>query len=506
MKRNVMLLLILSLLYSCKDGAFERVELLSPQWLDGVGKEVSADVYMPSKMLVCGKRMVVLDNTKEDVFKVFSLPSLDYEYSFGKIGMGPDEFSVIDKESLNSDGEDLLFMDKMVMKTKNLSDPDSPIKIGRSVISETKETVNALKRLNDAVYVSNSSMDDLSSEFQLLDVGNRVVESCGVFPDWDSSLKTPVQKKMAYMKSICVNPKTGKKALFYYHYPVMRLYSSSNSLERQICFGNDCPHMINEEDKMIYFTESYATEDYIYVMFVGKSKKEVGTDLENFNPQILVLDWDGNLVGNFKLDQPVITFAVDGNKLYAFSFLDMDKCYVYDLPLDSDFVHISNGVLSFDMFSGYEVTDACRDDWSSFRLIEKDGYKKHTVYLWQSGQKKNEDLDLIALNADFPMKKDMDIVQYVDYLRNRKQEHPDYYREDPAVDCGGKTVFPIRRMDVSLNAEVNRVDSLYTIGYIFKDNEKSCFLTLLLSSNLNFEAIEENECEIRQIISSVTLN
>ena len=337
MKRSVMLLLILSLLYSCKDGAFERVELLSPQLLDGVGKEVSADVYMPSKMLVCGKRMVVLDNTREDVFKVFSLPSLEYEYSFGKIGMGPDEFSVIDKESLNSDGEDLLFMDKMVLKSKDLANPDSPIKIESSVVPETKETVNALRKLDDGIYVTNSSMDDLSAEFQLLDVGNHVVKPCGVFPDWDPSLQTSIQKKMAYMKNICVNPKTGKKALFYYHYPVMRLYSSSNSLEKQLCFGDDRPHAINEEDKMICFTESYATEDYIYVMFVGKSKKEVGTDLENFHPQILVLDWGGNLVGNFKLDQPAIAFAVDGDRLYAFSFLDMNKCYVYDLPLSTDF-------------------------------------------------------------------------------------------------------------------------------------------------------------------------
>lgn len=505
MKRNVMLLLFLSLLYSCKDNTFEQVEMVSPQLLHGVGKEVSADVYLPSKMLACGNHLAVLDNTGEDVFKVFSLPSLEYEYSFGKIGMGPDEFTVIDKESLNSDGENLLFMDKMIVKSKNLASRMSPIEVLIPVGANTNETVNALRKLNDSIYVSNSSMDDLSFEYQLLNVGNHNVDRCGVFPDWDSSLKTPIQKKMAYMKNICVNPKTGKTALFYYHYPVMRLYSSSNTLERQLCFGDDYPDMINEGDKMIYFTESYATEDYIYVMFVGKSKKDVGTNLEDFNPQIFVLDWNGNLVANFKLDQPAITFAVTGTQLYAFSFLDMNKCFVYDLPLASDFVRISNNVLSFDMFSGYEVTDACRDDWNSFRLIEKDGYKKHTVYLWQSGQKEKEGLGLVCVNADFPILEDMDIVQYVDYLKNRKQEKPDYYQEEPAFECGGKTVYPIKRMYVSLNAEVNRVDSLYTINYSFKDVDKPCFFTFQFTSNVNFETIENYKDEIKQQISSVTL-
>lgn len=74
-------------------------------------------------------------------------------------------------------------------------------------------------------------------------------------------------------------------------------------------------------------------------MWICKSKKDVGMDLEGYRPDILVFNWEGQLVNRFTLNKPVITFAVveKTQKLYAVSFMDTDlnKIYEYSLPTSS---------------------------------------------------------------------------------------------------------------------------------------------------------------------------
>jgi len=58
-------------------------------------------------------------------------------------------------------------------------------------------------------------------------------------------------------------------------------------------------------------------------MWVNMDKKEASDNMEKFKPQILVFNWDGELVKQFSTEIPLITFAVSEKyqKIYAVSFL-----------------------------------------------------------------------------------------------------------------------------------------------------------------------------------------
>ena len=494
------------LLLSCSKDVFDVVELPTEHKLTSKTVSIPVDLYMPSKMLVCDDNLIIRDNTVEGVFKVFTLPDLSYSYSFGNVGQGPNELSVVDQESFIYDDK-FMFVDNYVLKSKDLSDSSSLVTVEFPVVLGGKrEVFNALKKQNDSLYVSNANVELASSEYRILNLKSKTEESYGVMPSWDESLNVPIEKQIAYMKSICVHPSTGRKMMFYYHYPVVRIYSSSDELEKQLCVGMDAPKSIDNSDKTIYFTEPYVTSEYVYVLWVNKTKKEVETNVESFFPEILVFDWSGNIVNRYVLDKPVITFAVKDDKIYATSFMEMNQIYEFEvLPVSTEnFVSHSNGILSFDMLSDYSMPESSRRAFETFEMLERDGYKTSYYYMF-SDKKVEHDISSLCISCTYSAQEedDIQISSYLDYLKNRPQNKPKTYMELDTFESNGRVVYPIQKLLVNFNPLLNRNDSVYATEYHLK--EKNAIVSVNVFSKYKDISLQKYSAEIKYIINSLSL-
>src|SRR5690606_818522 len=60
--------------------------------LTGQTFSITDKVLMPLKIFASEDKILILDYTRKDVFKVMRLPGYDYLYSSGNLGEGPEDF------------------------------------------------------------------------------------------------------------------------------------------------------------------------------------------------------------------------------------------------------------------------------------------------------------------------------------------------------------------------------------------------------------------------------
>lgn len=95
MKLSIYLLFLLigTAFLSCQNkneqGQQIKITLADPVPLTAVKKTVPVDLLRPSKLISHANKLIVFDDQTDNLFKVFSLPDVNYQYSFGAIGQGP---------------------------------------------------------------------------------------------------------------------------------------------------------------------------------------------------------------------------------------------------------------------------------------------------------------------------------------------------------------------------------------------------------------------------------
>ena len=103
----------------------------------------------------------------------------------------------------------------------------------------------------------------------------------------------------------------------------------SNQIERiqQHCFhypkvnikeGSRFPDVAYSQNNYFGFSDIAVSQDRIYAIYSGKTYKESGKNFQHCQT-LLVFDWDGNLLSNFKLEEPVthITYDTKEKKIYV---------------------------------------------------------------------------------------------------------------------------------------------------------------------------------------------
>jgi hypothetical protein len=153
-----------------------------------------------------------------------------------------------------------------------------------------------------------------------------------IFFDETVKQQKPVQQYISLIKSVTVNPKKNKFAAFYFKHPYFKIFSS------ETLYGvYHIDEEIQREEECTYFAGAYSTDKFIYVMWIAMPEEKIAENLANFKPDLLIFDWDGNIVKNYKFDVPVISFAVNNSndKLYAVSLKedDINAVYVCDLNI-----------------------------------------------------------------------------------------------------------------------------------------------------------------------------
>ncbi len=305
--------------------------------LIGTVVKIPVNILSPSGICIIDDKLVVYDNVKNDLFKVFKLPNLDYLFSWGNIGRGPDEFIFIDGNYFRAFKNELELVDHGRLKRLLINSDGLSTK---SVIKlpQLQNPINHLQRINDSIYISDNIFTDGEFEHFLINVNtNKIIRKFGKYPDDGLNIKNNVEKYQIYSKSNISSLNGEKFVVFYMYFNRIKIYNSQGEIQKIIFLRDEeikKYSVENRDNNPMYFAIPYATEKYFYVLRFNQTEDEIFKNIDNFKPELLIWDWDGNPVAQCKLDKPVIYFAVSEKfkKLYGTNLMKENEIYVFDLP------------------------------------------------------------------------------------------------------------------------------------------------------------------------------
>lgn len=304
--------------------------------------KVKENILMPTKIFAIKDKLVVFDHTKNNIFKVFKTSDLEFIYSFGNKGKGPDEFAFIDPNSMKIINNELCFLDNHTIKWISVEDDKMSITKTKTIKIE-KAPTNRLCLMNDSIYVADAfNNDEFKYEFQKVNINKKeVIEQFSNYPKEKIDFKKEIDKYLAFMKASTSNPKNDRFVSFYLYFNRLKIFDINGKLLNDIVIKSNHPKYKPEEknNNIIYRVEPFATNEFIYVLNIEKSKRDFESNISTFMPKLEIWSWQGKLLKKYFLDKPIIAFTIsdDNSKLYGTSILKMDEIYEFDLPEQFDF-------------------------------------------------------------------------------------------------------------------------------------------------------------------------
>ena len=305
---------------------------------------VKENILMPTKIFAIEDKLLIFDHAKTNIFKVFKLPDLEFLYSFGNKGKGPDEFTFIDPNSMKMIDNELCFLDNYTIKWISVED-DRMLITKKKTIKIEKAPTNRLCLMNDSIYVADAFFhDEFKHEFQKVNISKKaVIEKFGNYPNEKIDFKEDIDKYLAFMKASTSNLRNDKIVSFYLYFNRLKIFDINGKLLKDVVIKHNHPKYKPEakNDNIIYRVEPFATNKFIYVLNIERSKRDFESNISTFMPKLEIWSWQGELLKKYILDKPIIAFTIsdDNSKLYGTSILNMNEIYEFDLPKQLNISH-----------------------------------------------------------------------------------------------------------------------------------------------------------------------
>jgi TolB-like protein len=331
-------LLILLIIFSCSSKRSRIVVDSFPVQKDLFSQTtiIPVELMFAFKIIVTDEHLIVFDNQKIGLLKVFKLPSIKYLSSWGHIGKGPDGVKAFEIGSLKANDDSFAFLD--FLKYKTASVVNDSIRIVKSKwIRTNPEPLNGLVCINDSIFVFNSSRRAEFEQTIFNTKNKKQVINFGSFRNNSIWKKRKVSKQFRHRK-IVSKPDGTRIAVFYSFLNMFKIYNTNGNLLKEIIIKNriGSSQELDEFSKVtMYISETVGTENYIFVLNPNASIEELSDINYHHNPTISVWDWDGNPIAKYNLDRSICSFDISerNKKIYAVSNLVKNEIYEFDLPI-----------------------------------------------------------------------------------------------------------------------------------------------------------------------------
>ncbi|MHC1779798.1 MAG: BF3164 family lipoprotein [Bacteroidales bacterium] len=304
--------------------------------LTGVSKPVDVIFKVSETRMVTNDTLLIVKNRhNNNSFMLFSLPDFHYIKSVGIVGNGPDEFLYPKLISGTNSGNKCLILNK-----NKVYSIDSSLNLKREMFTfpDTGSPFDTrdLSFLNDSsfLYVNSTPKGKEVSKISFS------ADSISISDIYNLSFLKGHKGWATYIGDFGIN-RERNRIVYAYKYFKRLVFTTLDGLESRVIYFN-APEIEKKDaintlgpDNVTHYWGISAQQNYIYLLYSGRTPLEVGKDFKSGKNYIYVeqFDWNGNPVRKFKLDHWGY-FCVNESetKLYLASVTDENPFYVYDLP------------------------------------------------------------------------------------------------------------------------------------------------------------------------------
>ena len=182
------------------------------------------------------------------------------------------------------------------------------------------------------------SVSNKTCEYVLFDIKTRTETYFSPLQQWCGKELNDVEYNMLYMRDSRYNPYQDKIAVVYHNFPVLKIIDRKSFDERLYRIDVEGFNPTKATGETIYFVEPYVTDNYIYVMWANTSKENAVREETDFTPHIFKFDWSGNMLANYELNYPIVSFTVSEQecKIYGTAIGDKDIRTIYEFEIPQD--------------------------------------------------------------------------------------------------------------------------------------------------------------------------
>lgn len=256
------------------------------------------DLVQPNRIGRMGDRMIALGGYHE--VGIYSYPELDY---ISKTIL-PASSTTVRNNYLYCETEGNV--DTYVLKD------DSLCKISSFVIAQCPSSLGTVQELKPGVYIYPDRYDFPGMhEFHMMDIKQRKCISKGNYPEDNRRFKHLEDFKLAYAHDIQVKPDKSAFVVIYSSLRRIRIYDKDGELQYDVflegSLGNYKIVPTRASEQYWHFLKGVATDKYIYLLNLDR----LGVASMISRSNILVLDWQGNLITKYRLNVSVNDIFID---------------------------------------------------------------------------------------------------------------------------------------------------------------------------------------------------
>lgn len=299
-------------------------------------------VLIPLRLFISKNVLVLLNDNGESFYNIYTLPGLRFINTLGKrqnleglhvspyaesVRVYDEGFEIFDNGSLK---EILIHFDELeISETRRIAGPTKDL-LGFTPLDDSLYAIIPEPEL----FRPGSHSPFADSEILIVNDNNGHIIRVGEFPPSmrENGLETGV-------KIFAVNGRSRRLAVFYHLQKQMKIVDFNGNVIRSVAvdiapyLNYETMSFSNKWGDYVYYTDCYASDDYIYALCLNEVRNRYIADVGKKNSEIHIFDWDGNLVEVIQCDRPLTCFTVSEKygDIYAASIIYPE--YLFRLPI-----------------------------------------------------------------------------------------------------------------------------------------------------------------------------
>ncbi|MDR1896686.1 MAG: TolB-like 6-bladed beta-propeller domain-containing protein [Prevotellaceae bacterium] len=319
MKQLISLSLAVFMLFSCKENApYSFIDLSNTVTLGSPETLIEFDETHPVWLTLKDSTVFIIQVQTDYCMLAFNLKTKEVQY-FGHKGSGPEEF-VGHPQFIKPQTGDLLVQDangiikRVTEKNGTFSVEKVEYKYPKKLQQDFSAGINFSDNFIVANYVNGEKM------FYIYDKNIDSLIYADFYPKMNLESSTHPFINSIYAPSLGLNEKRNRIIAGMYYFDMFHVYDLSGKRINSFRFSDNFLPDLNADDWQGsvggFIPHTFPTENYCYLKRITKISQSENNEKTQM---ILQVNWDGELIRAYKLQDDIAGFYIDekNNKMYA---------------------------------------------------------------------------------------------------------------------------------------------------------------------------------------------